>query len=101
MAIGPKLLPGMFVRLRIPAKTVSNALLVPERVIATQQSNRVVYVVDQEQKAQLKVLKVGFLVGEMRVVYEGISAEDQVIVGGAQRLQPGMKVVVKQPESVQ
>lgn len=94
-ATGPKLLPGMFVRTRIPLQLRKGAFLVPERVVGTDQQRRFVYVVDGAGIVGMKTVEVGHLVGEMRVILSGVQPDDMVITNGIQRVQPGAKVTTK------
>ncbi|MBP3358728.1 MAG: efflux transporter periplasmic adaptor subunit, partial [Opitutales bacterium] len=51
-----------------------------------------VYVVDKDNKAQYRPLKVGRLLGKYRVIDEGLSADDRVVAVGLQRVVPGAVV---------
>ncbi len=87
-----ELLPGMFVRMRIPVAERAGALLVPERALATRQSGEYLLIVDQENVARDRPVKTGVSVGDLRVVEGDFTARDQVIVDGLQRANPGSKV---------
>ncbi|MGO9121552.1 MAG: efflux RND transporter periplasmic adaptor subunit [Desulfomonilaceae bacterium] len=85
------LLPGMFARIRIPLKK-SSSLLIPEVAIQSDQGGRYVLVVDNQDVVQQKRIKMGQEEEGMRVIKEGITPEDRVIVSGIQRARPGSKV---------
>jgi RND family efflux transporter MFP subunit len=87
-----KILPGLFVAVRLPIGVQENAVLVPERAIAEDQAGRFVYVVDSENEVERRKVSVGMRVGEMVVVQEGVTTEDTIIVDGLQRARPGAKV---------
>lgn len=82
---------GMFVRVRIPASDPYQALLVPERAIATDQNVKFVYIVSDGLAARRNV-ELGAQRGEMRIVSSGLKVGEQVIVKGLQRVRPGQKV---------
>lgn len=85
------LLPGMFVRVRFLLKTVE-ATVVPDTALLADQSGRYALVVADQDKVELRRVKIGVLDGSMRQVLEGLSAGDRVIVNGLQRARPGMVV---------
>lgn len=82
---------GMFVRGEIPA-TVDKAILVPEASVVTDQDKKFVYTVDAEKRVKAKVVQLGPLVGAMRIVAEGISPDDLVIIRGMQKVLPDVLV---------
>lgn len=86
------LLPGMFVRMRVPVAEHSKALLVPERALGTDQSGQYVLVVDQEDMVQYRSVQIGVSVGGLRVVDGQLTVNDQVITEGLLRARPGAKV---------
>lgn len=92
------LLPGMFVRMRIPVAERTNAFLVPERALGTDQSGQFVLVVGDEDKVQYRPVKIGVSVDNLRVVEGQIGPQDQVIVEGLLRARPGAKVTPKPEE---
>jgi RND family efflux transporter MFP subunit len=83
---------GLYVRVRIPASQPYQALLVPERALATDQSVKYVYVVGSDGVAKRQAVELGAQRGEMRIITSGLKAGDQVIVKGLQRVRPGQKV---------
>src|SRR5881397_2542810 len=90
------LLPGLFARLRLPGSGQYQAILVPDEAIGSDQSQKFVFLVDGESKAQYRTVKIGPLIDGLRVVREGVGPEDRVIVAGLQRVRPGLKVDAQQ-----
>ena len=86
------IVPGFFARIRIPDRVEKDALLVPERAIGLDQVGRYVYVVGSGDKVERRDIKIGPLVGTMRVVEKGLKKDDRVIVEGILRARPGEKV---------
>jgi multidrug efflux system membrane fusion protein len=84
--------PGMFGRLRVPGSPPYQALLVPDATIGTEQVRKFVYVVDADNTVRQKYLTLGPLQGDLRVVKDGLSSDDRVIVNGLVRARPGIKV---------
>ena len=83
---------GLFVRLQIPVTKPYEALLIPERALSTDQNVKFVYVVGEDGMAHRRVVELGKLEGDMRVITSGLAAGDRVIVKGMQRVKPGQKV---------
>jgi RND family efflux transporter MFP subunit len=84
--------PGMFGRVRVPASPPYTALLVPDAAIGTEQARKYVLVVDGDSKVQQKYVTLGQLSGDLRVIKDGLAAEDRVVVNGLMRARPGIKV---------
>jgi hypothetical protein len=81
----------MFARIRIPLEK-RLSLLIPEVAIQFDQGGRYVLVVDNQDVVQQKRIKMGQGEKGMRLIKEGITPEDRVIVSGIQRARPGSKV---------
>jgi RND family efflux transporter MFP subunit len=86
------LLPGLFVRVRVPTGTQDDALLVPEVALGSDQSGRYLLTVNKDNVVEQHNVEVGALDGTMRVIGKGIGADDRVIVAGLLRAIPGQKV---------
>ena len=84
--------PGMFGRIRVQSSDPYQALVVPDVAIGTEQVKKFVYVVGPDNKVAQKVVTLGPLVGDMRVIRDGITAEDKVVVNGLMRVRPGVVV---------
>lgn len=85
------LLPGMFARVRFPM-TVRRALLVPESALLSDQQGRFALVVNDQDVVEVRRVTIGPLEAPLRVVEEGLSPTDRVIVLGVLRARPGSKV---------
>ena len=85
--------PGMFARVQVPGSPPYQALLVPDHAIGTDQGRKFVLVVTADNIATPKYLTLGNLFGgNLRVVKEGLAADDRVIVNGLMRARAGQKV---------
>jgi multidrug efflux system membrane fusion protein len=96
--LGVRLLkPGLFVRVRLPIGQPHPALLVVDRAIGSDQGLRYVYVLDDQNRVQYRRVETGALQEDgLRVISKGIEANDRVVIGGLQQVQP--KMVVKPEE---
>ncbi|HWM45901.1 MAG TPA: efflux RND transporter periplasmic adaptor subunit [Xanthobacteraceae bacterium] len=86
------LLPGYFVRVRIPGPQAQEALLVPDIALGSDQSGRYVLVVNGENVVEQRKVEIGPASGDLRVIDKGLKPDDRVVVGGALRAVVGQKV---------
>src|SRR5882757_7678514 len=94
-------LPGQFGRVRLIGSAPYEALLLPDSAIATDQSRKIVFVVKDDNTVEAKAVVLGPLDEGLRVVRDGLKAEDRVIVDGLQRARVGAKVtpqIAKAPD---
>ncbi len=84
--------PGMFGRVRVPGSASYSALLVPDSVIGSEQVRKFVLVIGPDNKVVPKYVTLGQLVGNLRVIKDGLAEDDRVIVTGLMRVRPGMVV---------
>jgi RND family efflux transporter MFP subunit len=84
--------PGMFGRIQVPGSSPYQALLVPDVAVGTEQTRKFVMVVDGEDTARPRYVKLGPTIGSLRVIKDGLKDDDNVIVDGLMRVRPGVKV---------
>lgn len=87
--------PGMFGRARVEGGRPYDALMVPETAIVTDGPRRAVHVVNPDGSVTTKPVQLGPASNGLRVVRTGIRPDDKVIIGGIQRVMPGVKVQAK------
>jgi RND family efflux transporter MFP subunit len=87
------LLPGFFVRVRVPvpSEASENALLVPDTALGADQGGRYVLVVNGDNTVEQRHVRTGPLDGGLRVIDEGLKADDRVVIEGLLRVIPGQK----------
>src|SRR5690606_8206623 len=84
--------PGLFARVQLLARNESDAMLVDEKAIMTDQDRNYVYVVGPDDTAVRKDVQLGDIADGLRIV-AGLESDDQVIVHGVQKVfYPGMEV---------
>jgi RND family efflux transporter MFP subunit len=86
------LLPGMFVRVRVPTSEPYDALLIADQAVISDQGLKFVFVVTADKKANQVRVTLGPLVDNLRVVREGLKPDDEVIVDGIVKARPGAPV---------
>jgi len=83
---------GMFARLQVPGSAPYEALLVPDVAIGTEQARKFVLVVNADGVAVQKYVTLGQVVEGLRVIKQGLAADDRVIVNGLMHARAGGKV---------
>ncbi len=94
------LIPGQFARLRMGQVKRSEALLVNERAVGTDQNKKYVMVVGNDNKAAYREVTLGAHVNGLRIVTSGLQPQERVIVNGLQRVRPGV-LVAPQPVAME
>ena len=87
--------PGQFVTVKMILTTENNAVVIPSQAVQTGQNGTYVFVVDQNRKAQSRVITVDRLHGQEAVISKGVAAGETVVTNGQNKLQSGFPVVVK------
>lgn len=86
------LLPGFYVRIRVPIDQQNDALLVPDSALGSDQAGRYVLVVNADNVVEQRKVTTGPLDADLRVIDSGLKPDDRVIVAGLLRAIPGQKV---------
>lgn len=88
--------PGQFGRIRLPGSNEYEAILVPDSAILTDQSNRIVMTVKDDGTVEPKMIRPGpTQPGGLRIVREGLTGQEKVIINGLVRARPGAKVTAQ------
>ena len=96
-----RFVPGLFVRLSVPAGPAGSALVVPDSVIGTEQNLKFAYTVSSSNTVEKRFVVAGPLVEGKRVIQSGLNAGDRVIVNGMLRvLFPGQPVQAQEASAV-
>ena len=85
-------LPGMFVRVRLPAGDPEPAVLVPERAIGLDQGRRYVCVIGPDGRVEHRTVETGIREGDLRVITKGLSGDERIVVEGLQKARDGAVV---------
>ena len=87
-----KLTPGLFARVRLIGSGKYRTIMLPDAAIGTDQDERFVLAVDGENKVARKKVVTGPMIEGFRVVREGVTTDDRVVVAGLQAVHPGSVV---------
>jgi RND family efflux transporter MFP subunit len=86
---------GQFARLRLPTTAAADTLLVPDAALSMDQSRAMLMTVAPDGSVVPKVVDIGAVVGDLRVVKRGIERDDRVIINGLMFAEPYAKVTPK------
>jgi RND family efflux transporter MFP subunit len=89
--------PGMFARVQLLGSGEYTAILIDDRAVNTDQSQKYVFLLGANNTIDYRRVKLGRLIDGLRIVREGLKAGDTIVVNGAQRVHPGVTVT---PQSV-
>ncbi|GAB4482873.1 MAG: efflux RND transporter periplasmic adaptor subunit [Thermodesulfovibrionales bacterium] len=96
---GRKLWPGQFVNVVITLSMLRDATVVPTAAVQTGQQGQFVFVVKQDQTAEVRPVTIGPLYQDLAVVEKGLQPGERVVTDGQMRLMPGATVEIKQPQA--
>jgi membrane fusion protein, multidrug efflux system len=92
--------PGEFVNVQLVVSTQHNGLTIPlDAVQQGPQGRRVVFVVDQDQKVEIRPVSMRQSLNGVGLIDKGLSAGETVVVRGQYRLQPGTLVTLANPNN--
>ena len=91
------LFPGQYVPVRLTIGELPGALVIPQIAVVETQVGRHVYVVGQDNKAELRTLELGAVHGTKWVVTKGLEQGEKVVVEGVQKLKSGIEVEPTKP----
>jgi RND family efflux transporter MFP subunit len=86
------LTPGGFARVRLATTAPQPALLVPDAAVLEDQTDHMVYVVDDNNVVSPRKVEIGDLRGGLRVIRSGLSSTDRVVIDGIPAVRPGSKI---------
>lgn len=86
------MLPGYFVRVRVPSPEQETSFLVPDVALGSDQGGRYVLTVNPQDIVEQRKVTIGPLLGDLRVIESGLKGDDRVVIDGLQRAIPGQKV---------
>ncbi|AAZ19423.1 RND membrane fusion protein AcrA [Psychrobacter arcticus 273-4] len=94
------LLPGMYVSARLTQSVITNAALVPQSaVMRSTKSETQVYIVDENNKIQVRPVTINGTYQGQWVVTDGLQAGDKVVIIGGAKVKPEQEVIAKPLEN--
>ncbi|MFC3266914.1 efflux RND transporter periplasmic adaptor subunit [Camelimonas abortus] len=87
--------PGMFGVIRIPGSPSYTGVLVPDDAVVTDQSRRFVWVLDRDNVASARIVRLGPKIDGYRLIRSGLTGEETIVINGLPRVRPGLKLTPK------
>jgi len=84
--------PGLFARVQLLGSSEYSAILIDDRAVNTDQSQKYVFVLGPDNVIEYRRVKLGRIIDGLRIVREGLKSGDVIVVNGAQRVHPGIAV---------
>ena len=91
-------MPGVFGRLRLIGSDEYEAVLIPDSAVVSDQSKKMVLIVDADGNVKAAPVDMGPLHEGLRVIHGGLGRDDRIVVKGIQRARPGGKVIAKEAD---
>ncbi|MGV8134496.1 MAG: efflux RND transporter periplasmic adaptor subunit [Mangrovibacterium sp.] len=84
---------GMFGSARVYSNNLKPVIMVPDEVIGTDQSQKIVYVLSDSNKVETRAVVLGPLHNsKFRIIRSGLEPKDRIILGNIQKIRPEMEV---------
>lgn len=84
--------PGQFAKVRGRMANVEDAVVIPQRCVMDQQGNKFVYVVDSENKVNIRFITISYTIPGSYLVSEGLKKGDVILVEGLIKVRPGATI---------
>jgi RND family efflux transporter MFP subunit len=84
--------PGLFARVQLVGSGEYSAILIEDRAVNTDQSQKYVLLLGANNQIEYRKVKLGRIIDGLRIVREGLKPGDVIVVNGAQRVHPGVTV---------
>ena len=89
------LLPGLFARVKLTGSNSYQGILIDEKAVGTDLNRKFVLVVNQDNQLEYRNVLLGEKINGLRIVTDGLSPEDTIVVNGLQRVRPNMQIQPK------
>ncbi|MDQ1208107.1 multidrug efflux system membrane fusion protein [Acinetobacter baylyi] len=94
------LFPNQFVNVRLNAKTIQNAINIPTDAIQNGAKGTYVYIINKDNKAEIRMLKLGMSSNGQTEILEGLQGNERVVLEGIDRLSEGKEAQVVQDVTI-
>jgi len=84
--------PGLFARIKLVSGNVRDTILIDERAVGTDLGKKFVLALKSDNTLEYRPVTLGAAVDGLRVVSNGLAANDVVVINGLQHVKPGIAV---------
>ena len=92
------IVPGQFGRIQIPGSPEYEAILIPDEAIVTDQSQKLVMTLTEDDRIEPRVIRPGPRELGLRIVRSGLEPSDRIVINGLMRVRPGVQVSPQEGE---
>ena len=85
---------GLTARVTIQTDVIAGALMIPQDTVLYREDRQEVFIIDEQDNAQVRVVKLGRMDGSEVRVLEGLKPGQQLVISGGSYLKPGDPVMV-------
>lgn len=89
------LLPGLFARVKLAGSDAYEGVLIDEKAIGTDLNNKFVLLVNSNNQLEYRAVQLGEKINDLRIITDGLAADDRIVVRGLQRVMPNMQITPK------
>ena len=91
----PKLIlrPGLYAKVKVVARNIKDAILIPQRCIMELQGLHSVYVVNDSNVVESRQVTTGPTIGDYWLIEEGLKAREKVVIDALQKVRPDMEII--------
>jgi multidrug efflux system membrane fusion protein len=86
------LIPGLFANIKLTGSASYSGILIDDKAVGTDLNNKFVLVLDDKQQLQYRAVTLGEKVGGLRIIKQGLKANETIVVNGLQRVRPTMQI---------
>ncbi|MCT6698668.1 efflux RND transporter periplasmic adaptor subunit [Rheinheimera sp. 4Y26] len=86
------LIPGLFANIKLMGSASYKGILIDDKAVGTDLNNKYVLVVDDKQQLQYRAVTLGEKIGGLRIIKQGLTANETIVVNGLQRVRPTMQI---------
>jgi multidrug efflux system membrane fusion protein len=84
--------PGMFARVQLLSRQNKERVLIPQQAVTTEQTAKVVFVVESDGQVQGRIVQLGPIVDGMQVITYGLDGDEAIVIAGLHRISHGVYV---------
>ncbi len=84
--------PGLYAKVRIQFEVAENAIVIPQRCVIELQGQYSVFAVGEDNKIVSKPVELGYQMGDLVLIEQGLSAEDIIVIDAIQKVGSGLVI---------
>lgn len=86
-------IPGLFARIKLVGSAAYEGILIDDKAVGTDLNNKYVLVLNDANQVEYRAVTLGEKINGLRIIKQGLTAKDKIVVNGLQRVRPGSEVL--------